>query len=320
MFANQYAFLFCTLCFRHSDPATLPNIGTKPLFSTQDPKESSEENRDREFDDSFLKQQEMAENLAVFEEKRRQFMYQQGIPKQKVFPKGSESVEEDDTNKESKEEEEKSQEEEISKEDKEEEKSVETEVSKEEEKEEAEHESVEDDVEPESLESDAKSRAKLAKYKIKKKAYASKQRTSLFKSRMDDYDDADLLEDQLATVPWDDRVKNDSDPLKPKEIYDKLFGKVLPFQLPSLPKIAKSIPGMSFLASGSDEVTTTTTQRPGIFKRMFKAVTGSGSNAPNPIKKRSGRPMPMRRYKRDAEENLKFVSVRIFTFTSFSNL
>lgn len=312
----DYFLFFC------SDPSTLPQVsgGTKPFIPPPFLTEAADDDiyRDREFNDGFLQQQDMAEAMAFLEEKRRQFLYQQGRPTQKIIPKGSrppiiEAVEEEDKkSKESAEEEskeEKSKEEEVSKEDKEE-KSVETskeaeksvEVSKEEKevsKEEKEEESAEDDASSEAN----KSRSKLSKYKIKKKLYSK-----LFKARAD-YDDADTEEDRLATVPWDDRVKNDTDPLKPSEIYDKLFGKVLPsFQLPSLPKIAKSIPGVSFFTSGAEEVTTTTTTaRPGFLRRMIKVVTGgSSSGTPSTLKKREGR--PLQRHRRAADDKLLFVS------------
>ncbi|ODM93966.1 hypothetical protein Ocin01_12711 [Orchesella cincta] len=286
------------------DPLNLPNVpGLKrpfprPHIST----EGSDDDifRDREFDDSFLKQQEVAEAMAFIEEKRRQFMYQSGLPKQTIIPKKKKKTE-DKKSKESAEEEEeegKSKEEELSKEDKEEEKSKEEEVSKEEkENDKSVEEKEEESAEEESSES-SKSRSKLSKYKIKKKLY-SQSRKDAFKTRMDseEYDDIDTLNDHIVTVPWDDRVKNDSDPLKPSEIYDKLFGKVLPsFQLPTLPKIARNIPGMSyFTAADKEQVTTTTTNRPGLLKRMLMVATGSGSNRHDD--------RPMRRYRRDTDES-----------------
>lgn len=292
--------------FLYSDPASFQTGGTKnfPRPSISDPTDD-DMFREREFDDSFLKQQEAVETMAFVEEKRRQYLYQQRQPTQVVLPKGKPPKKPVEST-ESVEEEEKSQE--VSKEEKEEvEKSVEEkeEVEKSvEEKEEP--ESVEEE-EPESAETNVQTGPKLDKYKIKKKAYANKLRSNAFKSRMDDYEEADDADGHLATVPWDDRVSNDSNPLKPKEIYDKLFGKVLPFQL-SLPKIAKSIPGMSFLASDDDVTTTTTTAKPGLFKRMLKAVTGSGdSPAPPTMRQRFG--APMHRYKRDTAENFKYVTV-----------
>lgn len=225
-------------------------------------------------------------------------MYQQGLPKQVIIPK---KTDEDETQEEEKEEE-KSQEE-----DKEEE-----EKSQEEEKEEAEEESTEAEADVDDTYSEAAKTegAKLSKYKIKKKAYsAQKMRNNAFRSRMDEYDeDADTSNDQLVTVPWDDRIRNDADPLKPKEIYDKLFGNV--FQLSSLPKIAKSIPGMSFLAKDSDEEpTTTTTQRPGLLKRMFR--WGSGGEQTT-TKQRNGK--PLRRQRRDlaAQVRIKLIGVSLF--------
>ncbi|CAL8089190.1 unnamed protein product [Orchesella dallaii] len=240
--------------------------------------------------------------MAYIEEKRRQFMYHQGLPKQTIIPKkGKKKTEESKKSTESAEdeEEEKSKEEELSKEDKEEEKSREEqeEVSKEEkESDKSIEEKEEQSAEEESSES-SKSNAKLSKYKIKKKLYSQNRKD--FKTRMDtdEYDDVDSLNDHIVTVPWDDRKKNDSDPLKPSEIYDKLFGKVLPsFQLP---KIAKSIPGMSYFTSaGSEEVTTTTTQRPGLLRRMLMVATGSGPSSTH-IKHNN---RPVRRYRRDTEE------------------
>lgn len=227
--------------------------------------------------------------MAMIEEKRRQFMYQQGLPKQVIIPKKTD----DDESKEEAESQEEEKEDEAEKEPEEE--STEAEAD------------AEDDTYSKVAKTEG---AKLSKYKIKKKAYSTqKMRNNAFRSRMDEYDeDADTSNDQLVTVPWDDRIRNDADPLKPKEIYDKLFGNV--FQLSSLPKIAKSIPGMSFLAKDSDEEpTTTTTQRPGLLKRMFR--WGSGGEQTT-TKQRNGK--PLRRHRRDlaAQVRIKLIGVSLF--------